>query len=258
MLRRLWRKNERLWLGGLAVVAALVAWELAADLHLLDPVFISSPSRVLATASEVVKDPTFFTEDVGTTLIEFFWGFLASVVVGIPLGIAMGRFRVLRDLLDPIVSIGYSTPRDALLPVLIIWFGLGLPAKAVIGFLSGVFPLIVNAQVGMRTLDPSWTRLARSYGAPDWMVFRKILLPAAVPHLLTGLRLAFGRTTTGIILGEMYVSTQGLGHRLMVAGTAIQMSEVFLVILIIAAFGLTGVSLIHQLEQRIQTGRVNA
>lgn len=257
-MRRLWRKNERLWLGGLTVLAALVLWEIVSQLEILSPVFISSPSQVAEKAAELLVDKRFWRSHVWTTVVEFFWGYLSSIVVGVPLGLAMGRYRLLRHILDPLVYVGNSTPRTALLPVLIIWFGLGMSSKAIIGFLGGVFPLIVNAQAGITNIDPSWLRVAQSFGAREGMIFRQIILPGATPFLLAGLRLAFGRTFTGIILGEMYVATKGLGHTLMIAGAAIQMAEVFFVIGVIAVMGIGSVTLLRKFEERVESWRGHA
>jgi NitT/TauT family transport system permease protein len=132
-----------------------------------------------------------------------------------------------------------ATPRIALMPLFIIWFGLGLTSKIVVVLLSAIFPLIVNLQVAMSTIDADLVQVARSYGATRWQIFRTIALPTSLPFLITGLRLAAGRGLLGVIVAEVFGGAAGIGYLIQYAGSTFQTDKVFAGVLVVAAAGIT-------------------
>ena len=140
---------------------------------------------------------------------EFFSGFALAIVVGVPLGILMGWYSRVNAMLEPFVSALYATPRIALLPLVVIWFGIGIASKVAIVFLGAIFPILVNTITGVRTIEADFIKVARSFGASDRQMFLTVVLPSAVPMLLTGLRLGLGHALVGIVVGEMYGATAG-------------------------------------------------
>src|SRR6185369_17220597 len=150
-------------IGGFSVLAFLAFWELSVSLEWVNPLFTSAPSRIVATGYEMFADGSIFPH-IAVSGYEFLLGYGAAIVIGVPLGIVMGWYGRINAALDPFVSALYATPRIALLPLLMIWFGIGLMSKVAIVFLGAIFPILVNTITGMRTLNADFVKVARSFG----------------------------------------------------------------------------------------------
>jgi NitT/TauT family transport system permease protein len=138
---------------------------------------------------------------------------------------------------DPFVNAMNATPRVALLPLVIIWLGIGILSKVGIIFLGAVFPLIINTRDGVKTTPGKLLIAARSFGASEWQLFKSVVLPSTIPFILTGLRLAVGRALIGVLVGELYAATAGIGFMITVAGATFQTDKVFVGVLIFAISG---------------------
>ncbi len=252
--RSLWRRNENLILGTSATLIFLIVWELAVDAGGVNPLFTSSPSRIAAAAAEMFADGSIWGH-LQVSAIEFAIGYSAAIVIGVPLGILMGWYGRLNAILDPFVSALYATPRIALLPLLMIWFGIGLASKVAIVFLGAIFPILVNTITGVRTIDANFIKVARSFGSNDRQMFWTVALPSSVPLLLTGLRLGLGHALIGIVVGEMYGATQGLGFLIAVAGARFQTDRVMVGIILIAGLGVAMTALLRRIERRFDAWR---
>lgn len=231
-------KIVNLLLGSGVILIVLILWELVFRLKVVNPLFISAPSRVLLACVALVKDGTLF-QHLLTSGTEFVLGYGAAIVIGFPIGIMLGWFKLANASFGPLVSAMQATPRVALMPLFIIWFGLGITSKIVVVLLSAIFPLIVNLQVAMSTIDADLVRVARSYGATRWQIFRSVALPTSVPFLITGLRLAAGRGLLGVIVAEVFGGSQGIGYMIQYAGSTFQTDKVFAGVLVVAATGIT-------------------
>src|SRR5262249_29754887 len=171
--------------------------------------------------------------DLAVSGEEFVLGYGLAILIGVPLGILMGWYSRLNAVLDPFVNALYATPRIALMPLIIIWFGIDLPAKIAIIFLSTVFPILVNTITGVRTMERDFVKVARSFGASDGQLFWTVALPSSVPNLLTGLRLGLGHALIGIVVGEMYGASAGIGFMMTIAGNTSQTDKWTLRLIII-------------------------
>src|SRR5207248_3235264 len=178
-----------------------------------------------------------------------------AIVIGVPLGILMGWYGRVNAVLDPFVSALYAMPRIALLPLLMIWFGIGILSKIAIVFLGAIFPILVNTITGVRTVHADFVKVARSFGANDWQMFLTVVLPASVPLLLTGLRLGLGHALVGIVVGELYGATHGLGYLIATSGARFQTDKVMVGILLISAAGVALTELLRQIEKRFERWR---
>lgn len=158
-------------------------------------------------------------------------------------------------MLNPFVAALNATPRVALLPLIVIWIGIGLASKVAIVFLGAVFPIIFNMMTALRTLDASIVRMARSFGAQDGQIFRTIALPASVPFLIAGLRLGAGRGLVGIVVGELYAATAGVGFLIAQFGATFQTDRVFVGVLIITLGGVSLDVVLRFLERRFELWR---
>jgi len=157
--------------------------------------------------------------------------------------------------LDPFVNALYATPRIALMPLIIIWFGIDLSAKIAIIFLSTVFPILVNTMTGVRTMERDFVKVARSFGASDGQLFKTVALPSSVPNLLTGVRLGLGHALIGIVVGEMNGASAGVGYMMTVAGATFQTDKVMVGIVIIAGAGMALTQVLRMIEARFDAWR---
>jgi len=248
------QRNENALIGAATLFAFLALWECAVRLGWVNPLFTSSPSRILRTAGEMLADGTILY-DLQVSGLELAAGYGLAVLIGVPLGILMGWYRRLNAALDPFVSALYATPRIALLPLVMIWFGIGFASKAAIVFLGAVFPILVNTITGVRTLDADFIKVARSFGANDGQMFLTVALPSSVPLLLSGLRLGLGHALIGIVVGEMYGATHGIGFLITVSGARFQTDKVMVGIIIIALAGMLMTELLRVIERRFERWR---
>lgn len=246
--------HERILIGGTTLAIFLLAWELCADTHLINPLLISSPSRVAKAGSELIADPDFWN-DVRVSASEFALGYFAAVAIGVPLGLAMGVSRRLSYILSPFVDTFNAVPRVTLLPLLIIWFGIGIWSKVAVVFLGAVIPIVISALTGVKTNEERFLTMARSFTASRVKVLTSVLLPGTVPFIFTGLKYAAGRALLGVAVGELYAATAGVGHMISDAGNLFQTDTVLFGVLIFAAAGLIVVAILNRLERRFDRWR---
>jgi NitT/TauT family transport system permease protein len=249
-----WARHENALLGTFSMLAFLAFWEASVGFGWVNPLFTSSPSRILRTAIELFADGSIFY-DIEVSGYEFIIGYGMAVIIGVPLGILMGWYARVDAVLDPFVSALYATPRIALLPLMMIWFGIGVASKIAIVFLGAVFPILVNTITGMRTINADFVKVARSFGSSDRQLFLTVALPSSVPLLLTGLRLGLGHALVGIVVGEMYGATHGLGFLIATAGARFQTDKVMVGIILIAAAGVAMTQLLRRIEKRFERWR---
>lgn len=233
----------------LSVIMFLVLWETASYYRWINPLFISSPIAILVAAKSLIVDGTFWT-NIGVSAYEFLWGFVLAAAIGIPMGIFAGWNATFNSIISPFISALYVTPKVALLPVIVIAFGIGLTSKIVIVFLMAFFPIVMSAQKAMSTLDQNLIKAARSFSASEFQIFTTIALPSTVPFLLNGIRLGLGQGLIAIVVGEMFASTAGIGYQLTNAGQNLRTDEMFVGVLVIALTGVLLNALIGVIEKR--------
>lgn len=247
--------QERKILGTIAVVIFLTVWELCGNiLQLINPMFMSAPSLIFKAGWQMFASGEIWN-DLYVSGIEFFWGYVLSVVFAIPFGIGIGWYKRFAYVCDPFVNAMNATPRVALLPLVIIWLGIGILSKVGIIFLGAVFPLLINTRDGVKTTPANLLTAARSFGASEWQIFKSVVLPSTVPFILTGLRLAVGRALIGVMVGELYAATAGIGFMITVAGATFQTDKVFVGVLIFAISGMVLTDLIDRFEHRFDKWR---
>jgi NitT/TauT family transport system permease protein len=245
---------ERYLIGGGTLAAFLLAWELAADTGAVNPLFISSPSRIAQAGAVLIADPQFWN-DVGVSAREFMFGYVAAALIGIPLGLAMGLSRRLSYILGPFVDTLNAVPRVTLLPLLIIWFGIGIWSKVAVVFLGALIPIVISALSGVKTNEARFLAMAKSFSASRRKIFASIILPGTVPYIFTGLKYAAGRALLGVVVGELYAATAGVGHMIADAGNLFQTDTLFFGVAVFTATGLVVVALLDRLERRFERWR---
>ncbi len=187
--------------------------------------------------------------------IEFSVGFLIAIILGIPMGICLGWYKPLELMFDPFISALYATPRVALLPLLILWLGIGIKSKIAVVFLGCIFPLLVNTITAMKTLEPTVVKCAKSFGANDFQIFTTIAIPSSIPFIISGMRLAVGRGLVGVFVGELVASTAGVGHMMSIAGATFQTDQLFVGIITLAGSGYIMTEILKQLEKKFDRWR---
>lgn len=262
-LYKFYLTQEKKILGAIAVILFLTLWEFMGGplsaynpipFLRINPMFMSAPSLVAQAAYGLFASGEIYN-DLYVSGIEFFWGYTLSVIVAIPFGIAIGWYKKLSYIFDPFVNAMNATPRVALLPLIIIWLGIGILSKVGIIFLGGVFPMLINARDGVKTTPQNLLNAARSFGASEWRLFKSVVVPSTVPFILTGLRLAVGRALVGVLVGELYAATAGIGFMITVAGATFQTDKVFVGVLIFSISGMVLTESLNALERRFDKWR---
>jgi len=254
MLNALGRRR-RMVLGCGSVVVFVGAWEIAfSTVVRWDPFFITKPSLIAAAFREQILGGKLW-KDMAVSGEAFLAGFALAVVVGIPVGAVMGWRRRAEYALDPLLTALYASPLIALAPLLIITMGVGIVAKAVLVFLLAVFPFIFNTFAGVRCTDPLLINVVRAFGGRERDLYLKVILPGVVPYIVAGARLAIGRGLIGILVGEFYAASEGLGFAISRFGDTYRLPEMFTGILVLAvvAVGLTGA--VRRLEAAVAPWR---
>lgn len=252
-LHNFYQRYEGLLLGWGTLIFVLGLWELAPALGWVKPLFTSSPSRIFVAAQWLFAHG--FWHDIRVSALAFGYGFGLSLVVGVPLGVLMGWYRRFHAMFDPLITALYVTPRVALVPMLILWFGIGIESKVAIVFLGGVFAILLNVIAGMQTLDEGLVRCARSFGANDRQLFLTIALPSVLPFLMAGMKLAVGRALVGVLVGELVASNAGVGHMMARAGATFQTDKVFVGVVLLAAVGWSLTAFFQWIENRLSRWR---
>jgi ABC-type nitrate/sulfonate/bicarbonate transport system permease component len=254
-LYKFYLNQEKKILGTSAIIIFLTAWELVGNtLGLINPMFMSAPSLIWKAAVQLFASGEIWN-DLRVSGIEFGWGYFLSVIVGVPFGIACGWYKKMAYIFDPFINAMNATPRVALLPLVIIWLGIGILSKVGIIFLGAVFPILINARDGVKTTPYNLLNAAKSFGASEWQIFRSVVLPSTVPFIITGLRLGVGRALIGVMVGELYAATAGIGFMITVAGATFQTDKVFVGILVFATTGMFCMELLNRLEVKFDKWR---
>ncbi len=254
LLRETWKRHQTAITRLIAVGLFLGLWEWAVSSGKINPLFLASPSSVLARLVEVFANGTIWQHIFASGEVAL-WSFLLCVGVGVPLGIMMGRMRLVRDTLEPFIIAKYSSPTVAFLPILIIWLGIGVMSKVALVFLGGVFVIIINTEAGVSNVDRKLVETARSFMASEFQILRKIVLPGSLPFIIAGIRLAVGRILIYVVIAEMFASTSGLGYLIFQAGAMYDTTLIFVGVTILATTGIVMNSLLRLLEQKIAPWR---
>lgn len=230
-------------------VCLLIVWELVSRFAVKEYMeFFSSPIGIIKAGSELLKEG--LGKHVWISFEEFAIGMAIAIVTGVPVGLALGHFKRLRFLCEPLVIALYTAPRISILPILIVGLGIGMQTKAVIIFVSAFFPLVINTMSGVIDVDKSLITAAQSFGANQTQIFTKILLPGTVPYIISGLRLSFGVAVVVVIVAEMYASAKGMGYLMSLYGSAMQNGKLFFLVVLVILFSLAGIKIISFFEKK--------
>jgi NitT/TauT family transport system permease protein len=217
----------------LTIAALIVLWEVAARVW-GDPSFVAPPSKVAMVLFPTIFGDPKLTLALGMTFFELVAAFVLAIIVGAIAGVAIGATIVARRSFFPFVLLLFGLPQVALLPLCILMFGLGPASRIAFGFTHGVLPIIVTTVTGMRSVSPHFLASARSMGASNAQIFRHIMFPNMVASVFTGLRLAMSLTLLGVVLAELYVSSNGIGSYTQIFAETFKPAQLYSVVLVMA------------------------
>jgi NitT/TauT family transport system permease protein len=243
-----YQKNSRSINKVLSIIAGLALWHFLATVVVADTSFLVSPIAVVAKAYEMLFVTGELYPHIFASSTIFLYGYLLSIVIGVPLGFLMAFSPAVRDYVHPWMTTLYTTPRIAFAPVLLLWLGIGAGSKVAIVFLGCVFPILINSYYGMRVVDREFVELARSLRLGRLSFFWKILLPASLPFILAGLRLALGRGLTGVAIAEWFGATAGLGYLVYFAGQTLNVPILFVGVTVFGLMGILGFEILRKVE----------
>ncbi len=242
-----WRWPRFYRYGFLALI--LIIWQIVGPM--INPIFFSYPTKIALAFYEL----TFVTGELQHYMVEslliLFYGLGIAILVGVPLAVLMARFRPVDWALDLPVNAMYATPMVALVPLLVLWFGIYMEAKVIVVFLFCVFPILINTYQGVRECDKNMLEVARSFRSNEWRMWRDVLFPFALPYIAAGVRLAIGRGLVGVVIAEFYTTISGLGYMITRYAHIFDMDKTFVPVILLMFLGVSLTSALKWLERRI-------
>lgn len=242
----------------LSLTCFFVSWQLIVDLQVVPNSLLASPMQIIKAffmkLTTAEPDGSTLIRHTAVSLQEALLGYVLALVIGIPLGLAMGWFKVAEGLARPIFEMIRPIPPVAWIPLAIFWFGIGLTSKAFIIFFAALVASVINSYAGVRLTNPTFIRMARAYGASDWEIFWQVCIPSALPMVFGGLQVALAGAWTSLVAAELVAADAGLGYLINVGR---RLMRVELVMLGMVMVGLTGVLIsfiVDKIERRLVAG----
>lgn len=220
-----------------SIVVALLLWEIFG--RRVNPVFGSYPSAIAVAFWDLAATGQLWTA-LYESLRPFLLGYALAILIGVPLGLLIGGFRVAEAALGIYITAGYAMPLVALVPLLILWLGLGFAVKVAVVFLMALFPICINTWLGVVAVPKTLIEVGKSFVAPDIVILRRIVLPATLPYIMAGIRLAVGRAVVAMVIAEFFTTISGLGAVIINSANNFDTATMFvpIIILMVMAIGL--------------------
>jgi NitT/TauT family transport system permease protein len=219
-------------LGLLAMVLFFAAWQAVFLVIPLNPLFMSTPSLIFAGLLDLIVSGDLF-HDLAVSAVPFLYGFTAAVIAGVPIGIVMGWRSRVGYALDPLMTVFYASPLVALAPLVVVFLGVGVTAKALIIFFLAIFPFIFNAYAGVRAVDRLLINVVRSLGGSEKDLYLKVILPSVLPYVVAGARIGVGRALIGVLVGEFFAASEGIGYAIARFGDLMALDRMFACIFVV-------------------------
>jgi len=223
-------RHRKVLLGGLSVALFFAAWQALFLVVPFNPLFISKPNLIAESFVDLITSGDLF-RDLAVSAVPFVYGFTAAVAVGVSIGIVMGWRARGGYALDPLMTVFYASPLVALAPLVIVFFGVGVSGKAIIIFMLSVFPFIFNAYAGVRAVDRLLINVVRSLGGSEKDLYFKVIVPSVLPYIVAGARIAVGRGLIGVLVGEFFAASEGIGYAIAKFGDLFALDRMFACIL---------------------------
>jgi sulfonate transport system permease protein len=244
--RRSQIQNVAIRVVSIAIVLAL--WEMLGNR--IDPVLFTKPSLVALAAVQMVASGELWTY-LAPSLVVLAIGLSLAAVIGIAVGLALARFWVVDVAFGFYITFLYSIPSVALVPLIVLWTGYETTAKVVILFLFAFFPMAINTYQGVKNVDPKLIEVGRAFRCSEGQLWANIVLPGALPFIVTGLRLAVGRGLIGMVLADLYTAISGIGYLIVRTASTYQVDKMFVPIVTLGLLGVTLTALLRVLERTV-------
>jgi ABC-type nitrate/sulfonate/bicarbonate transport system permease component len=244
--RRMQLHNLTIRLVSLAI--ALSLWQMVGQS--IDPVLFTTPAKVAVAAVEMVFSGELWTY-LWPSLIVLVIGLVLAIVLGTMLGLLLARYHVLDVGLTVYITFLYSIPSVALVPLIVLWAGYETTAKVTILFLFAFFPMVINTYQGVKTVDPKLIEVGRAFRCSERQLWTNIVLPAALPFIVTGIRLAVGRGMIGMVLADLYTAISGIGYLIVRTASTFQVDKMFVPIVTLGLLGVTLTALLRMAEKKV-------
>lgn len=219
-------------LGALAIILFFATWEAVFLFLPLNTLFMSKPSMILAALIELIISGE-IVHDLYVSALPFICGLSSAVVVGVVIGILMGWRARVGYALGPLMTMLYASPLVALAPLVVVFFGVGVSGKSILIFLLSVFPFIFNVAAGVRAVDRLLINVVRSFGGGERALYFKVIVPSVLPYIVAGARIATGRALVGIVVGEFFAASEGIGFAIASFGDLFALDKMFACIIVI-------------------------
>jgi ABC-type nitrate/sulfonate/bicarbonate transport system permease component len=248
--RRLSRQAKDRILAVMSPLALLALWEITAQVGLIDTRFFPAPTRIASQFVELVQSGELLV-NTWVSLQRLFFGFLLGGIPALVLGLIMGLYRPIRAAIDPLIAATYPIPKSAVLPLILLIFGLGEMSKVVMVAIGVFFPVVINTTAGVLEIDKIYHDVSKNFGASRWQVFRTVALPGAMPLIMTGVKLGIGLGLILIAIAEMVGAKSGLGYMIWNAWQIFSVETMYVGILVISVLGVLFTVIMNELEQVI-------
>jgi NitT/TauT family transport system permease protein len=246
--RRMRRAILNLAIRLVSVAVFLVLWEITA--RGIDPVLFTTPSAVAVAAVEMIRSGELWTY-LYPSLVVLLYGFTLAVIFGIGIGLLLARYWVLDVALSVYITFLYSIPSVALVPLIVLWAGYEQTAKVIILFLFAFFPMVINTYQGVKAVDPKLIEVGRAFRCNEGQLWANIVIPASLPFIVTGLRLALGRGLIGMVLADLYTALSGIGYLIARTAATYQVNRMFVPIVTLGLLGVTLTALLRLIEKHV-------
>ncbi len=253
-----WEKNESLFLGFGFIALVIIIWQLVPSVFTLSKgmkLFFATPTMIVGAFGDLIASGKLWPA-LQFSASAFGLGLGLSIIVALPLGVVMGRSQVLSDMFDPFITAINATPRLVFLPLILIWFGIGMWSVIVVVFIGALFPLLINTYEGVKNADRLLINVVKSYGANEWEINKLVVIPNSLPFIIAGLRLAIGRAVLGVVVAEFFGgSSSGVGVIMVRASGSFQVDVVFAGLILFMAMSLILTGIVRSIEARFSRWR---
>jgi ABC-type nitrate/sulfonate/bicarbonate transport system permease component len=232
----------------LSVAFVILAWEVFG--RDINPVFGSYPSAIAVAFWELVRSGQLLSA-LAQSMQAFVVGYGLAVIVGVPLGLLIGRSRILEAAIGVFITGAYAMPLVALVPLLVLWMGLGFTVKACVVFLMAVFPIVINTWLGVRAVPKTLIEVGKSFVASDFTILRRIVLPATIPYIMAGIKLAVGRGVVAMVIAEFFTAISGLGAIIINAANSFDTARMFVPVIVLMVLATALNSFVGFVERKV-------
>lgn len=256
-MKEFYREHEATLMGSGFILLVLLLWQAIPWVTTLPrgmSLFFTTPSEIVQTFFELMEKGE-IQKHFYISATEFLAGLGLAIVAGLPLGIITGRSNTLNALLDPFITAFNATPRLVFLPLILLWLGIGIWSKIVIVFIGALFPLLINTYEGVRNVNQVLVNVVRSFGANEWQIMKMVVLPNSLPYIVAGLRLAIGRAILGVVVGEFFGASKGLGFMIAMAAGSYVVDVVFVGVFLFMGISLILTMAVKMIESRLTRWR---